>query len=182
MFLNNVIGKPLIFRQKPQHICIGVALEKKSGKLKYLICLNEVQRTEFALPFNSVLSITNSAILISSLRSAIMKNVYVIKRELPVYSTQGEYVGILEDACLFQNRITALIINNKRYPYERITGVLDAILLSPAPLYPLGQRIPAPNEYNTEVVNKHTLKKVINDNKLIPFTLSLPPFSFTMHL
>lgn len=177
MFLNVLIGKPLIFHQQPKHVCIGVGIAKKSGLMKYFIFLHEEQRTEFAIPFSSVVSITSNGISISSLRSAVIKNAYVIKRDLPVYCTQGAFLGFLEDAIFYQNCLTELIINNTTYPYARITSVLDAILLAPAPIYPIGQRIPAPNEEKITIVSKRTLKKVIKDKRLILFTLSLPPFS-----
>ena len=176
MFLNSLLNKPLIFR-KQRHVCVGVGIAKKSGLIKYFICMHEEQHTEFAIPFSSLLALTNNGILVSSLRSAIVKNAYVIKTGMPVYTTQGEYVGALDDAIFTQNALSKLIISNHTYPFSRVSAVLNAILLSTLPPYPLGQRIPSPHGHKNNVVTKSALKKAIDEKKLISFTLSLPPFS-----
>lgn len=181
MFLNSLLKKPLVFRQRVLHVCIGVGISKKSGTIKYLICLHEEQHIEFALPYNHVTSITNNGIIVSSLRSAIIKHAYVIKPELPVYSTQGKYIGNLEDAVLFKNTLTQLIIRHHTYPFACISGILDAILLSPKQPYPLGQRIVNHKKKANDIITKNTLKKAIAENKLIALTLSLPPFNLSIN-
>ena len=182
MFLNSLLNKPLFFRNATFYTCIGVGISKKNGALKYLICMHENKRTEFALPFSNVRSITNNGVILSSLRSAIVKNAYVIKTGIPVYTTQGAFIGNLDDAVLTKNVLTKLIIQGQVYPFARIHCILDAILLSTCPVYPLGQRIPATPEQKSVVVTKTQLKKVIDDKQLISFTLSLPPFNFAIHL
>lgn len=182
MFLTSLIGKRVVVGDSPRCICTGVAVSQKNGKPLYLLCTQtETGTTPFALPFSSILSVNESCIVANKFRPCICKRTNRLCLGLPVYSMQGERLGELENGEIHHGALTHIIVGGLRYNRTQIRAVMDAILLTSFPVYPIGQPIPVPTvslEKNTQnTVTKSLLKKAVENRRLIQFTLSLPPFT-----
>ena len=180
MKLSELSEKSIYTNTTFQGVCRGVGLSLKSQAVRYLLCASSPTQatTDFSVGVNAVTEIRDR-ILLSRLRPASPKGCAKIAIGLPVYSFEGGFLGTVADLDLYDFTATTLYTNRgESFPVTAIFACSDAVILRKEQPYPLGQRIPVPNEDTTNVVTKNTLKRAIADNKLISFTLSLPPFYF----
>ena len=96
---------------------------------------------------------------------------------MPVYSSEGVFLGNLKDARLDDGVFTRIYTLKESYPFSSVSACADALLLRKSTAYPLGQRIPAPLFSTESTVTKSVLRSAITSGYLIRLTLSLPPFS-----
>ena len=184
MLLTSFIGKRVVVDKIPRCVCTGIAVSRKNGKLLYLLCsTNETDATSFALSFSSVISVNPSCIVVNKFRPCLCKRADVLFLDMPVYSTQGKRLGVLQNGHVENGVLIHITVNDAKYSLTQIKAVMDAILLSPSPVYPIGQHVPVSTVYQekfaTSTVTKALLKKAIERQCLIQFTLSLPPFTFS---
>ena len=181
MFLTSFIGKRIVTNQSPRCLCVGVAVSLKSGILLYLLCSHtETDVNPFALPASSIHSVNESCIVANKFRPCICKRANGLFLGMPAYSTQGKRLGELENGEIQHGVLTHITVGGLRYNRTQIRALMDAILLTPSPVYPIGQPVPVPhfNKKDTaNTVTKAQLKKAVENHRLIQFTLSLPPFS-----
>lgn len=179
MFLSEFCHKLLYLDGECRGICLGVAVSKKNYTIKYLLCAHERStRPDFALPFSALRSIGIHGLTLSRVRPAIPKNVFKLFLDRPVYSGEGAYFGCLQDV-EFENDVASKLTTteNLRFSFTCVNAVSDAVILRKAPVYPLGQRIPACSfSENSAFVTKSVLRRAIEKRELIKLTLSLSPF------
>ena len=181
MFLHSLIGKRVVVNQTPRCVCLGVGVKKSNGNLSFLLCSkSQDDAGTFAIPFSSIVCVKEDCIIANKIRPVQSPRAYILFNHLPVYSTQGVRLGVLSNAEFSQNRLYRLFIDGNPAHFSRIHAIADAILLSPKPVFPIGQPVPAPFllEYGTKnsAVTKSVLKKAVQTQSLIRLTLSLPPF------
>ena len=183
MLLSQLVGKEIAVGNTPRGVVKGVGVSLKTHEVKYLLCAGEsASRALFAIPITAIEDL-GEKITLPRLRPAFPKHCACLFLNLPIYSYLGEHLGNLQDLAL-RNFIATTIYSSKgaTLPITAVSACSDAILLKKEPLYPLGQRIPAPilsllSGKTDGVVTKPVLRAAIKKNALIKLTLSLPPFS-----
>ena len=183
MLLSAFIDKEIFIGKTPRGIIKGVGVSLKSYAIKYLLCASpNAPRAIFAVPVNAIEEIGEN-VRLSRLRPVFPKRCACIFLRLPVYSSEGAYLGSLQDLTI-KNFVATTLFTDKNviFPISAVSGCTDAILLKKEQPYPLGQRIPTPflsvvTEKTEGVVTKPVLRAAIKKNALIKLTLSLPPFS-----
>ncbi len=182
MLLTALIGKRLAVEQTPRGFCVGIGINKKSGRIKYLLCANEENgQTHFAVPYSLLIAVHADVLQLSKIRAVLPTQCVSIYLSLPVYTAQGASLGALQDGEIVHGALEWLYVDGERLPYTRVTAVGDAILLQSPLRFPLGQSIPAPYvevyKLSTSTITKNVLKNAIQSQSLIRLTLSLAPFN-----
>jgi sporulation protein YlmC with PRC-barrel domain len=189
MLLSNLLQKTLFSSSAIRGTCLGVGVSMKNGGCKYLLCSSECtpkkdeRNFDFALNFSAVAVCEEYRISLSSFRPVALKPCARLFLGLPIYSFDGQFLGILCEAEIINGVVTTLFTDKeKRIPFSSVSAVFDAVILQKEKPYPIGQRIPAPSvsafiQKNEPLVTRSVLQKAIRANSLIKFTLSLPPFS-----
>ena len=90
---------------------------------------------------------------------------------MPVYTENGVFLGNLSNVKFDDYTAKSIQINDVWITFSRVIAVGDAVIVSKAQPYPIGQ----PTKEN--FVTKQTLKRAVKEQSLIRLTLSLPPFS-----
>lgn len=183
MFLSQLVGKEIAVGKNPRGIVKGVGVSLKTHNVKYLLCAGEnASRSLFAIPVSAVESL-GERILLPRLRPVLPKYCACLFLNLPVYSYEGENLGLLQDLTINSFIATTLLTDKGiTLPISAVTACSDAVLLKKEQPYPLGQRIPAPTLFRITgkmegVVTRPILRTAIEEKSLIRLTLSLPPFS-----
>ena len=165
-------------------VCIGLGVSLKSHTVKYLLCsLNdEALSPEFSLNFSAVTHMQTNEFHLSTLRPVLPKSHVKLFKNIPVYTQSGTFVGGLTKLKIRNNTLVRLYTQSTAFSPSDIYACSDAIILKTAQPYPLGQRIPAMpipafSSANHKRVTKSILHSAIQNDTLIKFTLSLPPFS-----
>ncbi len=173
MLLSQLIGKTLVHNNTPRGKCLGVGISPKNKSLKYLFCSTE-ECDDFVLPVTTLLSLSENALFLSRVRPVLPKPCAKLLAGVPVFSSDGKFLGRLTDAEL-QNQTLVRIYTDREgeFPSALIAVISDAILLRKALPYPLGQPL---SDQNEPFVTKRVLRKSICTQSLIRLTLSLPPF------
>lgn len=182
MKLSNLIGKSVYAGSKRRGVCEGVGVSLKSGTVKYLFCSATSGRTEFCVNVSAIEEIDDE-IYLSRLRPVFPKSAVKILSGLPVYTSEGVFLGNVTD--MEMDSFVALHLETdkgKRFSMTHITACTDAILLRKKPPYPIGQRIPAPIlsdilQGSDIFVSRSSLREAIEKGALIKLTLSLAPFA-----
>ena len=185
MYLSQLVGKTLFVGNAPRGVCLGVGVSLKTQRVRYLLCAgNANARTaDFAINASSILRTNETGIYLSRLRAVFPQNCAKLFPKLPVYTQNGVFLGCITDLkmpsfcaeCVFTD-------TGEKIPVSCVTACLDAVIVRKAPVYPLGQRIPAPVlsfENAGTTVTRPLLKKAVERGELIKLTLSLPPFTTT---
>ena len=151
--------------------CIGVFISKTTGEIKRLIC-QLPSGVNVCLPASSIDTIINGKIFVKNMTTSLPTNRFLLTPNLPVYSSNADYLGVLSDVEVRSNTVNKLIVGEKKYPAAALNTVQDAVFLKPT-VYPVGEWA------NTEKANVtgKLLKEKIRQGSLIGFTLSLSPFS-----
>ena len=181
MLLHTLIGKRIVVNQTPRCVCLGVGVNKNNGKLSFLLCSKTQDgANSFSIPFSSIVCVKDDCIIAKKIHPINPTRAYILYTHLPVYSTQGIRLGILTNAKFGQGKLCFLFIDHSPVPFSQVHAIGDVILLSPKPIFPIGQCVPAPFllEFGTKNkrITKAVLKKAIQTQSLIRLTLSLPPF------
>lgn len=190
MLLSQMLYKNIEIRSMPNAIAIAVGISPKNFTVKYVFFgdtsnrnfLKNSTETKFALNFSALQTITPVSLQFSSLRPVLPKAYFTLSLQKPVYSQKGEFLGSLQDATIENGILTNISTEQKHYNPIEIFSISDAIIIKKSAPFPLGQRIPAPNEYpfcteKDTLVSKSILRRAIKNGKLIRLTLSLSPFS-----
>ena len=151
-------------------ICLGVYTVKKTGKIKYLFCSIDDDKT-VVLPVNAIDFLANNGIYLKNLRSAVPNQCARLTPFLPVYSALGKYMGRLNGIESKNLTVTKLLVGENKYPALSVVAVSDALILEQLN-YPVG----AWSKTEDGNVTKKLLKDKIRQGELIRFTLSLAPF------
>ena len=184
MFLKNLIGLPVFVGAKQRGILQGVFLSNKSKSVKYLLCLIQQNGRQNPLTVSvSALERLDDAVVLKQARSTLPKNASLFQLDKPVYTENGEYLGLTRDLEL--EKLTAIALHTEQsvLPTTSILALGDAVLVKKHEPFPLGQRIPASAlvsfsiSDSSPLVTKAILKNAIREKRLIAFTLSLPPFN-----
>ena len=182
MLLSELIDKRIIVSNVPRGTCIGVGISKKDGKIKYLCCTEtNNKQARFFIPISCLSLIENEALHLQNRRAVFPNKCVYLRNGLNVYTTQGEFLGVLQNAHWKNDVLTALTIDNKRIPFCAVSAIGDIVLIQNTQRFPLGQ--PIPDHYKTEnttpiyAVTKTLLKNAIQEQSLIRLTLSLSPFN-----
>ena len=171
IFVKRKKGEEFVYEKRG--ICLGVYISKKSAQIKYLFCSLDDDKT-VNLPISAVERIDEQgAIYLRNLRSAFPNQCARLTPFLPVYSSEGKYLGRLDEIICENSIVSKLVVSGKKYPALAIDGLCDVVLLKPLP-YPLGEW----SEEEQSGVSRRILKEKIKQGELIKFTLSLAPFSF----
>ncbi len=187
MLLSELIGKDVYCGNSLRGRVSGVCISLKSRAVKYLLCQTAEKnaKTEFSVSVTAVENVAE-AVFLKRVKTVLPRNCARVFLNRPIYTDEGAYLGYLADMELSDFIATGVITGDKkRYPASALSAVSDAVILKKSPVYPLGQRIPAPavsaflseNAPAPTVVTRAVLKTAIRSEKLISFTLSLPPFN-----
>lgn len=182
MKLSEVIGKSVYASSRRRGVCQGVGVSLKSGAVKYLFCTASSGRTEFCVNVSAIGEI-DEEIYLSRLRPAFPKNAVKILLGLPVYTSEGVFLGNVTD--MEMDSFIALHLETDKdetFPALHISACTDAILLRKKTPYPIGQRIPAHIlsdilQNGEMIVSRSSLREAIEKGALIKLTLSLAPFA-----
>lgn len=192
MLLSSIVGKRIFTGATPRGICTGVGISLKNCTVKYILCCNNAEpwkeRVDFALPFSCVNSVDEVCIHANKTRAVFPKTCAQVFLQKPVFTFDGMFLGNVSDVSFNLtndgNFTTDFICTDKNETFSAgaIYAFLDAVILKKDRPYPLGQRIPAPMisrfcGNNQTLVSKTVLQRAIQQNALIKFTLSLPPFN-----
>ena len=184
MLLSQLISKTVYTGKTPRGFCVGVGLSLKNKTIRYLFCSKtpNVSSIDFCINASSVLHTDETGIHLSRLHAVFPKNCIKLFPDLPVYTQNGTYLGVFLDATLQSQTALQLITDTKeRRPIADLIGCADAIILRNNPVYPIGQRIPAPLlssfDSGKPLITRPVLRQAIERGTLIKLTLSLPPFS-----
>jgi hypothetical protein len=154
-----------------QGYCTGVFLSKTTGEIRRIVC-RLPSGVNACLPVSSIEKILEGKIFVKNMKTSLPTNRFFLTPDLPVYSSNADYLGFLTDVDVRSNTVNKLIVGNKKYPAAALNTVQDAVFLKPT-VYPVGEWA------NTEKANVtgKLLKEKIRQGSLIGFTLSLSPFS-----
>ena len=154
-----------------QGYCAGVFLSKTTGEIRQVVCQLSTG-VSVCLPSSSIEKILEGKIFVKNMKTSLPTNRFLLTPNLPVYSSNADYLGLLTDVDVRLNTVNKLIIGNKKYPAAALNTVQDAVFLKPT-VYPVGEWA------TTEKANvtSKLLKEKIRQGSLIGFTLSLAPFS-----
>ena len=170
IFVRRKKGDEFVYEKRG--ICLGVYISKKSAQIKYLLCSLDDDKT-VNLPFSAIeRADENGAIYLKNLRSAFPNQCARLTPYLPVYSSEGKYLGRLDRIICENSCVSKLVVSKKKYPALSIDAICDAVILKPLS-YPLGEW----SKEEESGVSRRILKDKIKQGKLIKFTLSLPPFN-----
>lgn len=170
IFVRRKKGDEFVYEKRG--ICLGVYIGKKSAQIKYLLCSLDDDKM-VNLPFSAIERVDeNGAIYLKNLRSAFPNQCARLTPFLPVYSSEGKYLGRLDGIICENFCVSKLVVSKKKYPALAIDGICDAVLLKQLP-YPLGEW----SKEEESGVSRRILKDKIKQGHLIKFTLSLPPFN-----
>lgn len=181
MNLSFLVGKPVYSSSKQKGVCRGVALSLKSRAVKYLVCQKNdpaLNGAEFFLPVSAVQAVDESGIYVQKLRAAVPKNVYRFFCGKPVYTEEGQYVGIVTDLSLEHFYAVAVHTDRGIFSALCLSAIGDAVLLKKSPCFPLGRSLPERFFQSLSpdpIVTKTTLKKAIEKGFLIRLTSSMLP-------
>lgn len=186
MQLNTLVNKPVFVGNCKRGICIGFGISLKTKTVKYLLCHSDAssskQKTEYAIAVSSVVSIEENALFLARFRCVYPKNCTRVFLGMPIYTHSGIYLGKLLDIQA-ENWLIHTLSSDEKYLFtlSSLFACNDAIILRKTPIYPLGQRIPAPAvsaflDKKEQTVTKSVLKSAIENKTLIRLTLSLAPF------
>ncbi|MBQ9714426.1 MAG: hypothetical protein IJV83_03800 [Clostridia bacterium] len=181
MLLSELVRSPIRAGENYRGICLGVGISLKNYSIKYLLCATQADgKPDFAVKFSAISSIQNG-IRLSALRPVQPNACVKIFFDLPVYTHDGIYLGVIADGELQGYSLTRFITDRKiEFSPADIACARDALLLRKKQAFPLGQRIPAPLlslfKSRDNIVTKSVLKQAAQQGELIKLTLSLPPF------
>lgn len=186
MFLSEFTLKSVYVGKNLKGVCLGIGVSLKTATVKYLLCASEttfISKTtqpDFAVSLSCVKEI-GDVIRLSTLRPIHPKSYAKFILGLPIYSSEGFHLGFLQDVEI-QNQTALRLITDKEASFSPLNCVActDAVILRKEAPFPIGQRIPAPEQQdlNAQLVTKSVLKTAIKKGRLIRFTLSLSPFYF----
>ena len=187
MLLSEIVGKNVYSGKALRGVCRGVCLSLKSRAVKYLLCSSEPAQndyTEFSVGIGCIGSVEDTVVL-KRLRTAIPKNCVRFFTGRPVYSEEGQYLGITSDLVMENFTATKLVTDTgKVYSAAAIAALGDAVILKKEPYFPLGMLvnsdIPASPEPIREgtLVNRGTLRTAIASERLIRLTVNLLPLPY----
>ena len=187
MLLSEIVGKNVYSGKALRGVCRGVCLSLKSRAVKYLLCSSEPAQndyTEFSVGIGCIGSVEDTVVL-KRLRTAIPKNCVRFFTGRPVYSEEGQYLGITSDLVMENFTATKLVTDTGEvYSAAAIAALGDAVILKKEPYFPLGMLvnsdIPASPEPIREgtLVNRGTLRTAIASGRLIRLTVNLLPLPY----
>lgn len=189
MYVSTLVGKRVFSRSAERGVCVGVGVSLKTFVVKYLFYqpLHERANVLFALPFARVCAADGLCLQADGVRALSPKGCAPFRLRLPVFTAEGVAVGQVADLSITEGqdgeyRAEFMVLDGgKTIAADEIAVYADAVLLKKSRPYPLGQRIPAPilslfSDKNQPFVSKAALRRAVERNDLIKFTLSLPPF------
>lgn len=182
MLLTQLLYKTLIFDKTPRGKCFAVGISIKTKSVKYLFCRTEenlkTSSTEFILPIDAVASFSENALFLSRLRPILPKSCIKLTLGLPVYNSDGTFIGHVDNVHLHNYVASAIQLDNGVCClFSDVTALSDAVILRKPQPYPIGQALPNQEDF----VTKQTLRKAVSEQSLIQLTLSLPPFEYTLY-
>ena len=186
MFLSELQNSAVFVGNTQRGVCLGIGISLKNQAVKYLLCASNTalsNATDFSVNVSAVETI-DTHIILSRLRPVFPKNCAKLFIGLPVYAFDGAFLGNLQDVEIHGFSATRLFTDSACYPITAVCACADAVILRKDQPFPIGQRIPAPALFpfssNASLVTKPLLKEAVKQGKLIAFTLSLPPFCYTL--
>lgn len=183
MLLSQLVDKPVQVGKTVRGYCRGVGFSLKNFSIKYLFCSRSPteQNYDFAFSAAAVTGVEN-AVSLSRLRCVLPKSRARFYLGLPVFSSDGKYLGKLIDVEI-ENFVCLTLYTDRKesFPATAVIACADAVILRTEMLFPLGQRIPAPlllqmQTQNERLITKKVLRRAIENKALIKLTLSLPLF------
>ena len=183
MLLSQLSQKPVFVGSSMRGAALGVGVSLKNFTVKYLLCASAKSRNQvdFCVNFSAVENIGDS-ISLKTLRPVFPRVCARFIIGLPVFSSEGGFIGKLTDLHFEDGVATRLFIDNgKTFSLTAVLACTDAVILKKEQAFPLGQRVPAPflpnfSDKKEALITKPLLRAAREKSCLIKLTLSLPPF------
>ena len=176
MKLSDYIGKKIYAGNAYRGVCVGGRFSLKTYELKYLVVArNGGGRVEFTVALKNA-RLQDGAVYFSSARAVDPKNTVRFYPNRPVFDERGGYLGETFDLELDGVTVVRLILKNgEAIPASRVSAFLDAVLVKPAPVFPLGEFLSenVANEAQGTLVTRGVLRRAIERDSLITLTRSL---------
>lgn len=183
MLLSQLSEKPVVVSASMRGVCLGVGVSLKNFAVKYLLCASAQNRkqADFCVNFSAVECI-DDALYLKALRPVFPRSCARFSLQIPVFSSDGGYLGKVADLELENGVATRFFTDNgKAFPLPAVLACTDAVILKKEQPFPLGQRVPAPllsviSDKKEGLVTKPLLRAAREKSSLVKLTLSLPPF------